>query len=57
LCLQELARATAKRGDPLGPGEIISTGSLTDAQPIMPGDEWRAELNGLPLASLRVRFS
>jgi 2-keto-4-pentenoate hydratase len=57
LCLEELTRAAAARGDALQPGEIISTGSLTNAQPIAPGEEWRAELNGLPLASLRVHFT
>ncbi|MEO8097667.1 MAG: fumarylacetoacetate hydrolase family protein [Acidobacteriota bacterium] len=57
LCLAELAQAAAHRGDPLQPGEIISTGSLTSAQPITAGQEWRAELNGLPLKSLRVQFS
>jgi 2-oxo-3-hexenedioate decarboxylase len=56
LCLDELARAAAARGDSLESGEIISTGSLTNAQPILAGEEWRAELNGLPLASLRVQF-
>lgn len=57
LCLEELTRAAVKRGDALRPGEIISTGSLTDAKPIAVGEEWRAELNGLPLASLRVQFT
>ena len=57
LCLEELARASAARGTPLRPGELISTGSLTNAQPIAPGEEWRAEMNGIPLASLRVQFS
>lgn len=57
LCIEELVRAAAKRGDPLRPGEIISTGSLTDAKPIAAGEEWRAELNGLPLSSLRVQFT
>ena len=56
LCLGELARASAQRNDPLRPGEIVSTGTLTTAQTIMPGEEWRAELNGLALASLRVTF-
>lgn len=56
LCVEELARAAAKRGDSLRSGEIISTGSLTDAKPIVAGEEWRAELNGLPLSSLRVKF-
>ena len=57
LCLEELAKAATARGDALQPGEIISTGSLTSAQPIVAGEEWRAELNGLPLASLRVHFT
>jgi 2-oxo-3-hexenedioate decarboxylase len=57
LCLEELTRAAAVRGDSLQAGEIISTGSLTNAQPIAAGEEWRAELNGLPLASLRVQFT
>jgi 2-oxo-3-hexenedioate decarboxylase len=56
-CVAELVRAAAKRGDPLRSGEIVSTGSLTDAKPILAAEEWRAELNGLPLASLRVQFT
>jgi 2-oxo-3-hexenedioate decarboxylase len=57
LCVAELARAAAERGDPLQKGELISTGTLTTAQTIAAGEEWRAELNGLPLASLRVQFT
>lgn len=57
LCVAELARAAAERGDPLQKGELISTGTLTNAQPIAPGEEWRADLNGLPLATLRVQFT
>lgn len=57
LCLEELARASSERNDPLQAGEIISTGTLTTAQPIRLGEEWRAELNGLPLEPLRVRFT
>jgi 2-oxo-3-hexenedioate decarboxylase len=57
LCVQELARASVQRGDPLRQGELISTGTLTNAQPIAAGEEWRAELNGLPLPSLRVQFT
>ncbi len=57
LCLEELIKAAAARGDALRAGEIISTGSLTNAQPIAVGEEWRAELNGLPLSSLRVQFT
>jgi 2-oxo-3-hexenedioate decarboxylase len=57
LCVAELARAAAERGEPLQKGELISTGTLTNAQPIAAGEEWRAELNGLPLSSLRVQFT
>lgn len=56
LCVAELSRAANERGEPLRKGELISTGTLTNAQPIASGEEWRAELNGLPLASLRVQF-
>ncbi len=41
---------------PLEGGEIISTGTLTDAYPVAPGDTWRTELAGLPLPGLTVRF-
>jgi 2-keto-4-pentenoate hydratase len=42
---------------PLAAGEIISTGTLTDAHPVAPGEDWRTELIGLPLAGLRLRFA
>jgi 2-oxo-3-hexenedioate decarboxylase len=43
--------------DPLAAGEIISTGTLTDAHPVAPGDIWSTELTGLPLPGLTVRFT
>jgi 2-keto-4-pentenoate hydratase len=42
---------------PLAAGEIVSTGTLTDAHPVAPGEAWRTELFGLPLAGLRLRFA
>ncbi|MDI3335334.1 hypothetical protein QKW60_02850 [Defluviimonas aestuarii] len=39
---------------PLQAGEIVSTGTLTDAQPVAPGTEWTAEFTGIDLAPLRV---
>ena len=42
---------------PLAAGEIVSTGTLTDAHPVAPGETWRTELIGLPLAGLRLRFA
>jgi 2-keto-4-pentenoate hydratase len=56
LCLAELADAVLRRtGSPLQPGEIISTGTLTAAQPIAAGEIWQAEVEGLPLANLVYR--
>jgi 2-oxo-3-hexenedioate decarboxylase len=48
LCLAELGRATGG----LQAGELISTGTLTKAQPMASGEQWRAEVEGLPLAAL-----
>jgi 2-oxo-3-hexenedioate decarboxylase len=48
LCLAELARASGG----LQAGELISSGTLTDAQPMASGDRWHAEIDGLPLPAL-----
>ena len=42
---------------PLGAGEIITTGVLTDAHPVAAGEAWRTELAGLPLPGLRISFA
>jgi 2-keto-4-pentenoate hydratase len=42
---------------PLAAGEIVSTGTLTDAHPVAPGEAWRTELVGLPVSGLRLRFT
>lgn len=42
---------------PLAAGEIITTGVLTDAHPVAPGELWRTELRGLSLRGLEVHFS
>jgi 2-keto-4-pentenoate hydratase len=42
---------------PLGAGEIISTGTLTDAHPVAPGERWSTEIRGLPLPGLQLLFS
>lgn len=57
LCLAELATAAARRGDPLQAGELISTGTLTTAQPIASGETWRADVEGLPVDTLELRFT
>jgi 2-oxo-3-hexenedioate decarboxylase len=40
---------------PLAAGEVITTGVLTDAHPVAPGETWRTELTGLH--GLTVLFS
>jgi 2-oxo-3-hexenedioate decarboxylase len=56
LCVAELAAAIAKRSDaePLAPGELISSGTLTDSQLIHAGETWRAEVEGIDLAPLTL---
>lgn len=55
LCLAELATAASKRGEPLAAGELISSGTLTEAQHIAAGETWSAEVSGLSLSTLTVR--
>ncbi|HEX4277866.1 MAG TPA: fumarylacetoacetate hydrolase family protein [Bryobacteraceae bacterium] len=58
LCLAELAAAILHRSGatPLRPGELISTGTLTGARSIQRGEVWRAEVEGLAVNPLEVRF-
>jgi 2-keto-4-pentenoate hydratase len=49
--------ARQPQAPPLAAGEIVSTGTLTDAHPVAPGETWSTEIRGLPLPGLRVRFS
>jgi 2-oxo-3-hexenedioate decarboxylase len=41
---------------PLAAGETITTGVLTDAHPVAPGEAWRTALSGLPLKGLSISF-
>ena len=56
--LRHLASVLA--ADPESPalraGEIVTTGTLTDALPIAPGQRWTTELVGLDLPGLDLRF-
>jgi len=42
---------------PLSAGEIVTTGTITDAHPIRAGETWSTRLRGLPLPGLTVRFA
>jgi 2-oxo-3-hexenedioate decarboxylase len=46
------------RGNPsLAAGEIVTTGTLTRALPVAPGETWTTELSGIALDGVRVRFA
>jgi len=48
--------ADDEHNPPLAVGEVVTTGTLTDAFPVAPGEIWRTELHGLPLDGIEVRF-
>ena len=37
-------------------GEIVTTGVITDAHPVAPGELWTTRITGLPLAGLTIEF-
>lgn len=41
---------------PLAAGEIVTTGTLTRAYPVRPGETWSTSISGIPLAGLSIRF-
>ncbi len=49
-----LARDTANQ--PLAAGEVVSTGTLTRALPVKPGETWTTELKGIGLEGATLRF-
>jgi 2-oxo-3-hexenedioate decarboxylase len=57
LCLGELAAAVARREgeEPLLGGELVSTGSLTEAQFIHPDETWTASAEGIELPALTLQ--
>jgi len=50
--VDEIARYPASA--PLAAGEIVTTGTLTDAQPVVAGETWSTELAGIPLAGIAL---
>ena len=41
---------------PVGEGEIVTTGTLTDAIPILSGDQWTTRLDGIDLPGTTIAF-
>ena len=58
LALAHLVEVLAKQSEapPLEAGEIVTTGVLTDAHPVRPGETWSTAFEGLPLPGLTVAF-
>jgi 2-oxo-3-hexenedioate decarboxylase len=44
-------------GVPLAAGELVTTGTLTRALPVAPGERWRTQLSGVALDGIAVRFA
>jgi 2-keto-4-pentenoate hydratase len=59
LCLTELSAAIVRRfpAQPLGTGEIVSSGTLTAGHPTDRGDLWTVEVEGLSLPPLSLRLT
>ena len=53
--VEEIARYPGNA--PIAAGEIVTTGTLTDAQPVRPGDAWSTELRGIPIAGIALAFA
>ncbi len=56
--LEHLVGVLAKHGArPLAAGEIITTGTITDAHPVASGEIWRTQISGVALAGLTIEFT
>jgi 2-keto-4-pentenoate hydratase len=55
-CVGELAAALKRRtnAEPLAPGYLVSTGTLTTSTPCAAGEQWRAETHGLDVEALTL---
>ena len=57
IAVRHLANVLAEQNaPPIAAGEIISTGTLTDALPVRPGERWSAHPHGIDLASPSLRL-
>lgn len=43
--------------EPLRAGEIISTGTITDAHPVRPGETWSTDLHGFAVRGMEIAFT
>jgi 2-oxo-3-hexenedioate decarboxylase len=56
VALGQLADLLARMPDalPLKEGDVVTTGTLTQALPVHPGETWQASFEGLPLGGIEV---
>lgn len=57
--LAHLRRVLAEQpwAPPVAPGEIVTTGTISDAWPVAPGETWSSDYGELPLNGLRLSFT
>jgi 2-oxo-3-hexenedioate decarboxylase len=57
--LAYLARVVAGQphAPPLAAGEIVTTGTISDAWPVAAGETWRSDYGALPIAGLALTFT
>ncbi len=48
--------AEDKGSPPIEAGDIVTTGTLTKAMPVKPGETWRTALRGVALDGIEIRF-
>jgi 2-oxo-3-hexenedioate decarboxylase len=53
--VEEIARYPGSA--PIAAGEIVTTGTLTDAQPVRPGETWSTALRGTAIEGIRLQFA
>jgi len=59
LALAHLVRvlATQPQFEPLAPGEIVTTGTITDAWPVAPGETWASDYGALGIGGLTLTLT
>ena len=57
LALAFLIEVLGKKNEKLLPGEIISTGTLTDAHPVAAGERWRTDFHGFAVRGMEITFA
>jgi len=46
-----------KESPPLDAGEIVTTGTLTDAHPVAPGERWSTDFHGFAVRGMEIEFT